>query len=78
MEDMPRKKGGLAHVVLQKIVKERIRTLDSKSTKTLLEIIELLISAKVKSLSNFREIIQSTRPEVVEKWNEELNGAETE
>jgi len=64
--------------VLHKIVKEKIRTLDLKSTKTLLEILELLASAKVKSLSNFREIIQSTRPEVVEKWKEELNEAEME
>lgn len=64
--------------MLHKIVKEKIRTLDLKSTKTLLEILELLASAKVKSLSNFREIIQSTRPEVVEKWKEELNEAEME
>jgi hypothetical protein len=78
MENKAAKKEVFGHVVLQKIVKEKIRTLDLKSTKTLLEILELLASAKVKSLSDFREIIQSTRPEAMEKWIAELNGAEGE
>jgi len=78
MENKQAKKEDFGHAVLQKIVKEKIRTLDLKSTKTLLEILELLASAKVKSLSNFREIIQSTRPEAMEKWIAELNGAEAD
>jgi hypothetical protein len=78
MENKQTKKEVFGHAVLQKIVKEKIRTLDLKSTKTLLEILELLASAKVKSLADFREIIQSTRPEAMEKWIAELNGAEAD
>jgi len=78
MENKAAKKEVFGHAVLQKIVKEKIRTLDLKSTKTLLEILELLASAKVKSLSDFREIIQSTRPEAMERWIAELNGAEAD
>jgi len=72
------RKEDFGQAVLQKIVKEKVKTLDLKSTKTLLEILELLASAKVKSLADLREIVQSTRPEAVEKWKEELNGAEME
>ena len=72
------KKQDFSGSVLLKVVKEKIRTFDPKHTKTLFEILELLASAKVKSLADLREIVQSTRPEVVEKWKEELNGAETE
>ena len=78
MENKAAKKEDFGHVVLHKIVKEKIRTLDLKSTKTLLEILELLASAKVKSLSNFREIIQNTRPEAMERWVAELNGTEAD
>jgi len=72
------RKEDFGHAILQKIVKEKVKTLDLKSIKTLLEILELLASAKVKSLANLREIIQSTRPEAVEKWKEELEGGEAE
>lgn len=72
------RKEDFGNAVLIKIVREKIRALDLKHTKTLLEILELLASAKVKSLANFKEIIQSTRPEAVEKWKEELNGAEAD
>ena len=72
------KKENFGNELLLKIVKEKIRTLDLKSTKTLLEILELLASAKVKSLSNFREIIQNTRPEAMERWVAELNGTEAD
>ena len=72
------RKENFGNELLLKIVKEKIRTLDLKSTKTVLEILELLASAKVKSLSHFREIIQSTRPEVMERWEAELNGAEAD
>ena len=78
MENKAAKKEDFGHYVLHKIVQEKIRTLDLKSTKTLLEILELLASAKVKSLADFREIIQSTRPEAMEKWIAELNGAEAD
>ena len=72
------KKENFGKELLLKIAKEKIRTLDLKSTKTLLEILELLASAKVKSLLHIREIIQNTRPEAVEKWKDELNGGESE
>jgi len=72
------RKEDFGNAVLLKVCKEKLRTFDLKHTKTLLEILELLASAKVKSLADLREIVQSTRPEVVEKWKEELNGAETE
>ena len=72
------RKEDFGNAVLMKVVKEKIRAFDLKSTKTLLEILELLASAKVKSLADLREIVQSTRPEAVEKWKEELNGAEAE
>ena len=68
------RKEDFSNVVLIKVCKEKLRTFDLKHTKTLLEILDLLASAKVKTLSHFREIIQSTRPEAVEKWKEELNG----
>ena len=72
------RKEDFGNAVLLKVCKEKLRTFDFKHTKTLLEILELLASAKVKSLADFREIVQSTRPEAVEKWKEELNGAEKE
>jgi len=72
------KKGDLSNCLLVKVSKEKLRTFDLKHTKTLLEILELLASAKVKSLSHFKEIIQGTRPEAVEKWKEELEGGEAE
>ena len=78
LADNATRKEGFGHAVLQKIVREKIKALDLKNIKTLLEILELLASAKVKSLPQFREIIQSTRPEVVEKWKEELEGGEAE
>jgi hypothetical protein len=72
------KKEDFSGCVLLKVSKEKLRTFDLKHTKTLLEILELLASAKVKSLSHFKEIIQGTRPEAVEKWKEELEGGEAE
>ena len=72
------KKGDFSNSVLVKVAKEKLRTFDLKHTKTLLEILELLASAKVKSLANLSEIIQSTRPEAVEKWKEELEGGEAD
>ena len=72
------KKEDFSNSVLLKVAKEKLRTFDLKHTKMLLEILELLASAKVKSLTHFREIIQSTRPEAVEKWKEELEGGEAD
>ena len=66
------KKEDFGDAVLLKIVQEKLRTFDGKHMKTLLEVLELLGRAKVKSLSSFAGIIQTARPEVMENWVAEL------
>ena len=55
-----------SNAVITKIAREKLQGFDAKHTRQLFDIIQLLIRAKVKSLSDFLEIVHTTKPEVIE------------
>jgi len=64
--------GNLNTALLVKICRERIKNLDPKTCKALLEILKLLASAKIKNISQFEALIIESRPEVATSFFEEL------
>ena len=67
-----------SNAVLIKICREKFKTLDLKTCKTLIEILRLLTVGKVKNLSEFVEILESSRPDAVASFLAELQGTTTE
>ena len=61
------KKEILGNRILQKVAEEKLKSFDLKNAKNLIEIVELLRKGGCKSLSNFAEFIQTSRPELIEK-----------
>ena len=60
------RKEELCDIVLKNIVRERIKSIDPKSCRMLIEILTIMKAMKLKSLSDFQEIISKERPEVVQ------------
>ena len=62
----------LSSALLVKICKERLKTLDLKHCKALLEILKLLASAKIKTIARLEELLIESRPEAATSFYEEL------
>jgi hypothetical protein len=71
-------KDNFNNAVLIKICREKFKTLDLRTCKILIEILRLLTVGKVKNLSEFVEILESSRPDAVASFLAELQGTTTE
>ena len=71
-------KDNFNNAVLIKICKEKLKTLDLKTCKTLIELTRVLAAGRVKNLSEFVEILESSRPDAVASFLTDLQGTTTE
>ncbi len=60
------KKQDLCDIVLKNIVQEKVKGIDLKTCRTLLEILTILKAMKWKSLTDLEDLITGERPEVMQ------------
>ena len=60
------KKQELCDIVLKNIVQEKLKGIDVKTCRVLIEILTILKAMKWKNLSDFENLISKERPEVLQ------------